>query len=712
MDLPRISPPSINVHDFNSGYDYHRSIGKHLYTMPGQSFSPPGPMPISNASITTFAPPPLPPPSHITDLENGYDAGWLHANPKGPYGAKLAPINPGSSLFGGRSRPESVPRTERMALDELDGRQSGLPVSRSPEAHIKIEPPPPVDEGFRNSISVNKTSPILKGERDFSRRSVKNSSDAYDQHLLSKIGKPLSPRQSVSLGSENKNTLSTLPIPSRNFGSLPSPGGSEGSTLDARWSTSSQSGGISPGTKVGWRDYVGCRSPSVESSAPSSAVDYDHSAYLRDLSRRRAGGTTPNCDETFSLPSRSNRGSYDQGVFSDIEGDLTTDESLPTRLINLREATPPYLDVTRSGMKRRASSPPREAINEDRHVIHVATSNGDLSQRRTTGHPFTNTLSVNSGYAPNPGSISAASSLSLRTSGSYSSAALSMGGSSMTSVSAYDRSPGRLSPTSGLDTFHDKSILNPSLSGGLSVQSVPRSVSGTAPLDPPSTARKLSLQSHSNISKAPGSKMGGLYICDCCPKKPKKFDNPEELRAHEMEKQYSCLFCNNRFKNKNEAERHQNSLHLRRHSWSCAALPGYQAAFHPSSSTSSQTPSGPSHDTCGYCGEEFSNFPQPDWDRRFEHLTSVHKFGECNNAKKFFRADHFRQHLKHSHAGTSGKWTNILENACMKEEAPPEPKNSNSAMVADNYYTPLEYLGMACSIVTKQQPNLDIMAQN
>lgn len=144
-----------------------------------------------------------------------------------------------------------------------------------------------------------------------------------------------------------------------------------------------------------------------------------------------------------------------------------------------------------------------------------------------------------------------------------------------------------------------------------------------------------------------------------------------------MEKQYSCQFCNNRFKNKNEAERHQNSLHLRRHSWSCAALPSYQAAFHASGSPSSQTNSGPSHDTCGYCGEEFPNFPQPDWDRRFEHLTSVHKFGECNNAKKFYRADHFRQHLKHSHAGTSGKWTNILENVCMKEEPQSEAKVEN-----------------------------------
>jgi hypothetical protein len=141
-----------------------------------------------------------------------------------------------------------------------------------------------------------------------------------------------------------------------------------------------------------------------------------------------------------------------------------------------------------------------------------------------------------------------------------------------------------------------------------------------------------------------------------------------------MEKQYTCQFCTNRFKNKNEAERHQNSLHLRRHSWSCGALGSrYHNAFHPSSIPSAQLPNASATDTCGYCGEEFPNFPQPDWDRRLEHLTNVHKFGECNQAKKFFRADHFRQHLKHSHAGTSGKWTNMLENACMKDEPAPVP---------------------------------------
>ncbi|RPA79265.1 hypothetical protein BJ508DRAFT_198343, partial [Ascobolus immersus RN42] len=156
----------------------------------------------------------------------------------------------------------------------------------------------------------------------------------------------------------------------------------------------------------------------------------------------------------------------------------------------------------------------------------------------------------------------------------------------------------------------------------------------------------------------PGRFNGFSYICDCCPKKPKKFETQAELEQHESEKQHKCQYCDNKFKNKNEAERHQNSLHLRKHSWSCAALTSPESAFHPSKTSSA--------DICGYCGQEF---PLPaNWDARMLHLTSDHKFGECNQAKKFFRADHFRQHLKHSHSGTSGKWTNQLETACMKDE--------------------------------------------
>lgn len=74
-------------------------------------------------------------------------------------------------------------------------------------------------------------------------------------------------------------------------------------------------------------------------------------------------------------------------------------------------------------------------------------------------------------------------------------------------------------------------------------------------------------------------------------------------------------------------------------------------------------------DICGYCGETFTNNPA-DWEQRHQHLVTTHKFGECNQSKKFYRADHFRQHLKHSHGGKSGKHTNMLEQACARDEPP------------------------------------------
>jgi hypothetical protein len=162
---------------------------------------------------------------------------------------------------------------------------------------------------------------------------------------------------------------------------------------------------------------------------------------------------------------------------------------------------------------------------------------------------------------------------------------------------------------------------------------------------------------------------------------PISFNLTHRNSLHELEKQYICAYCPNRFKNKNEAERHQNSLHLRRHSWACAALAGVHSAFHPSPTRPAAA------DICGYCGEEFPN--PADWDARSEHLNHVHKFGECNQAKKFFRADHFRQHLKHSHAGTSGKWTNLLENACMRDEPLPQERVGSTSSLSGHATGPL-----------------------
>ncbi|KFA74351.1 hypothetical protein S40288_06666 [Stachybotrys chartarum IBT 40288] len=324
------------------------------------------------------------------------------------------------------------------------------------------------------------------------------------------------------------------------------------------------------------------------------------------------------------------------------------------------------------GLKRRAPSP------ADELMVHGLGHQGDLLRRRegtSRGSPTPRLTTV-----PQGSSISSMSSVSR--SNSYMSTA-SMAPSSITTANSYGRrspgglSPGGISPTSCNSPYNAPMSLNPSprtsISGRAAAQHS-RTVSGASP-------RKLA-----EMPKPGGSKLQKFFMCECCPKKPKKFETAEELSTHEAEKQYECSYCGNRFKNKNEAERHQNSLHVRRHSWSCSALLGYGRAFHDSTNRPGEA------DTCGYCGDDFPrtgrgpgssalggtsstgmahrHATDQDWDERIRHLQEVHKFRECNSSKKFYRADHFRQHLKHSHAGTSGKWTNMLENACMLEEDP------------------------------------------
>ncbi|KAH6855537.1 hypothetical protein B0I37DRAFT_58007 [Chaetomium sp. MPI-CAGE-AT-0009] len=333
-------------------------------------------------------------------------------------------------------------------------------------------------------------------------------------------------------------------------------------------------------------------------------------------------------------------------------------------------------DCYQPGQKRRASSPPSD---------DAAVAN-DLLRRRdgglmTRGSPTPRLLAIPQN------SLSSVSSASR--SGSFAS---NLTASSITSMGSFGRrSPNALSPSglSPTDPMACNSPYPPPTSLSASPRpSIGRSVGALSPHNRTPSEQPLPTQvtrtvtsprkiadvpkSHSSLA----SKLKGPYMCECCPKKPKKFETEDELRAHEAEKQYGCAFCGNRFKNKNEAERHQNSLHVRRHSWSCSALTGYERAFHDSTTRPGEA------DVCGYCGEEFPrtgknqggcSVSDPDWEDRVRHLQDVHKFRECNSSKKFYRADHFRQHLKHSHAGTSGKWTNMLENACMMEEEPPVP---------------------------------------
>ncbi|KAK7416368.1 hypothetical protein QQZ08_012025 [Neonectria magnoliae] len=127
-----------------------------------------------------------------------------------------------------------------------------------------------------------------------------------------------------------------------------------------------------------------------------------------------------------------------------------------------------------------------------------------------------------------------------------------------------------------------------------------------------------------------------FFLCECCPKKPKKFDTFEELSVHEAEKQYECDFCGNRLQNQNEAERYTDSLHRKRYSWSYSNLVDHDAAFHDSSGGLKES------DVCGFCGGEFprssdGQAADEDWVERVRHLQKAHRY------------------MSHAHRGATGK---------------------------------------------------------
>ena len=366
----------------------------------------------------------------------------------------------------------------------------------------------------------------LQGEKPLSEKSVERSSNAYDQHLLSKIGKPGSPPRSYfGLSSFLDREPSSLPFHSRHKVSLSSLSIGDG---PPRWNSGPPSAAISPGTRHGWHDYVSYRSPSLDSPAPSP-MDMD--AVTR--SRHYSAG----CREAASLPSRSNRGSYDQGIFPDSDTDFPMEDAVNFHKRNTRDRTASYVEGysprSRQSMKRRASSPPRGSIFEESHTLHPPLSVGgsDYEQRRGSGFPFPVGLTPGARYQ---GSISSISSASLRNGSYASSTGLSVGASSM---SSFDRpSPGGISPTSDLEPYDKAYVGHGALKSPTNISTAPgRLPQFFEPAEgkgPPSLVRKASTQSAASLStsKSNAPRIGRLHICECCPKKPKKFDTIEELR--------------------------------------------------------------------------------------------------------------------------------------------------------------------------------------
>ncbi|KAL2412842.1 hypothetical protein ABEF91_000710 [Exophiala dermatitidis] len=670
MDTGRTFPAAVRTPSYGENAGTLQYPSRSNSQTSDDTFPPREAMPIPGARLND-APPPLPPPRYNEELDHGIDLAWSWANsdPLGNTARRLAPIKPTSSLFGGYMQSKSGSgrlREDEMDLDEHLRRGSNASTARSPKlmareaGHAPTMPRKPPSPGM--------ASQRLQGEMPLARQNFTRSSQAYDQRVLSKIGKPNSPPRHQRTGSmESPMFPRNLALQTKESKiQVLSANEHPNAPLDSisRWITSPVSGGVSPNACSGWREgKPGHRNSSVDCAAGSLVLDPELFVPPRPTGLISTGSSVLGHEDAASLGGRSQRGSYDQGTLA--ESELLGDENCAFRNLICSDRDPP-LPATRrpsqQGMKRRALSPPSHMAREDKSPLLSSKSTEPLSRIQTTS----STMSPVSPYRLQHGSVSSTSS-SIRQNSYSSSLTLSVGGSSMTSVSSHDRQ-------SPLDSSHPaylssaQPVSSPATSVTPSVSQPTQSPVDTKPPYP--TMSIHTAVNETRVPLPPATRIGNYFICDCCPKKPKKFEAEADLRAHQMEKQYSCQYCHNRFKNKNEAERHQNSLHLRRHSWSCASIPNYQAVFYPTTGSGPSGSQASQTDTCGFCGEEFPNFPRPDWDCRIEHLALVHKFGECNQSKKFYRADHFRQHLKHSHGGQSGKWTNMLENVCLREEFP------------------------------------------
>lgn len=334
-------------------------------------------------------------------------------------------------------------------------------------------------------------------------RSLDTSSQAYDRNLLSKIGGPNTPsRLSLSYASPNvaqeNNTSPGAPDERKGSGSLrpllvPE---RRKSSFDSsqKWPNVPASGAVSPGSY--------------------------HNPLDPEFSRRHPSLT--------SSDSVSHRGSYDSIMFTHEEFPM---EDGQLKDLNINDRSPSvssdHLSSARAGVKRRASSPHQESTREERTSVGSAAAAGDLYHRRSL-QQFPSHASPIARYPhPHHGSVSSVSSYGQR--GSLASSYGLSIRSSVTSLGSERHSPNTLSPALDPELVGNMAYAafrstNPSPRGSLSNTSHPRigseSVQG---------ARRQS----DDVSMQPGDGNNnplGMLVCECCPKKPKKFATEEEMR--------------------------------------------------------------------------------------------------------------------------------------------------------------------------------------
>jgi len=355
------------------------------------------------------------------------------------------------------------------------------------------------------------------------------SADAYDSSMLNKLNtrRPLDGRSSTqwsalsSSARDNSNRLTPMQLPK--LLSLPDRTRLHQPMFESpsRYTQTPLGSAVSPRSSLfrhGPSHMGDYRSPLSAESA-----DSEQSPYTR--TRRRNSGSIAD-DATVST-----QGSYET---RDDDIDFPMEETSRLHKLNIGAQEDAYRDRERErGQKRRASSPLEDA---------VVPLGSDLFRRRDHS-------GVPRGYptprlTPIPQSSVSSVSSAGRSATSYTS--MTTAASSLTSMGSLDRrSPNGPSPISPADAAAYDGAYSASVSLG---ELSPRSYSSRGAAVQPEqqqhsrTLSELSAATQGSRGVAspgrPGeapkgslaAKMQGFLMCECCPKKPKKFETQEELR--------------------------------------------------------------------------------------------------------------------------------------------------------------------------------------
>jgi hypothetical protein len=246
---------------------------------------------------------------------------------------------------------------------------------------------------------------------------------------------------------------------------------------------------------------------------PSDSTEY------YDRSRPHARGGRSVRDDVSRVNSRS-QDSYDQGISSDHNADVQIEDTGFRRLrTGDYSSRPDPCSPADPVSRKRSTSPPPVDASRMRHCLGSA---GNLYRRRES------TMNApDPRYPPLSGSVS---STSWGPGGNSYASTLSLGGSSIASMDSFGHlSPRGISPvvTDDSDSAYVPSLSSsPNPRGSLSRTNHGRALSDMRPF---MTSRKPS-DTVTQSKLSPGPEIQAVLLCECCPKKPKKFDSKEKLK--------------------------------------------------------------------------------------------------------------------------------------------------------------------------------------